>query len=75
MLFFVDIFCCLVFVIIVITRSGSISPSSKKRTFENPKGNVRKKTIVVKPEVDNTDSQSMKRKQPVVASHRKNAKA
>ena len=59
----------------VVTKSRSIPPPSKKHSVENMKGNVRKKAIVVKSNVDNMVSESVKRKQPQVASHRKKAKA
>ena len=59
----------------VVTKSGSMSPPSKKHSVENLKGNVRKKAIAVKSKVDNVISQSVKRKQPEVSSHRKKAKA
>ena len=52
-----------------------MSPPSKKRSVENPKGNVRNKAIAVKEKVNNAVSDSVKRKQPKVASHRKKSKA
>ena len=52
-----------------------MSPPSKKWSVENPKGNVRKQAIIVKGNVDNMVSDSVKRKQPEVTSHRKKAKA
>ena len=51
-----------------------MSYPSKKRNVENLKGTVRKKAIVVKGNVDNVVSGSVKRKQPEVASNRKKAK-
>ena len=65
----------LVFMIMVVTRSGSMSPPSKKHSVENPKGNVKKKAMAVKSKVDNVVSQLVKSKQPEVASHKKKAKA
>ena len=50
-------------------------PLSKKHSVENLKGNVRKNAIAVKGKVDNEVSDSVKRKQPEVASHRKKSKA
>ena len=52
-----------------------MSSPSKKHTVENPKGNIRNKVITVRPKVDNVGSQSVKRKQLEIISHRKKAKA
>ena len=58
----------------VVTRSGSSSPSPKKGDFANLKGKERKKAIAIKSKVDTMDTQSVKRKQPEVASHIKKEK-
>ena len=64
-----------VFVDMVITRGGSLSPSPKRSPSGNRHGSVKKKKFFFKAKEGNVGSELLKRKKPEDVLHRKKKKA